>query len=250
MRKILLWIAALVMAPNLIFAQQGQPPQTQPYQPAQVVQPAAAAPKPEFPFQFGIKIAPNLGWMKPTADEYSSEGARAGFTFGLIGDYNFTDNYAITFGINSVSTGGKLLVNKDVDSVATDVTTTYKLRYFEIPVMLKMRTNDINGIQYYVQVGLGTNFLYRTHGEEEYNDITQSVDISEEVNFMKETFLLGVGMQTKISGNTKFVGGLMFSNGFTDILSGKDEVTTNGSTKDFNASAINNYLELSLGILF
>lgn len=254
MKKIFILFFLSTLTINLFAQVNPQNPPPQPPPPAQPYQPITTVTKPEnkeFPFQFGFMIAPNISWMKPTADEYTKKGSKLGMSLGLIGEYKFSDNYSLNFGINSVSTGGKLIVTRDItDSTFASVTRTYALRYVELPFTLKMSTNEINNIQYFFQVGLGTSILYRTKGEDEYNGTTHSVSIKDNIAFLKESFLLGIGAQTKVSGHTKIFAGLMFDNGFTNILNGTDRITVGGVTKTINRSAINNYVELNLGILF
>jgi len=235
------------------------PPAQNPQQvPATQAQPYQATPitivqaKPEFPFQFGFIVAPNVSWMKPTADEYTKKGSQLGIALGLIGEYKFSENYALQFGVRTVSTGGKLVVTRDIDAniLSKSVKRSYNLRYIELPFTLKMMTNEINKVQYFFQVGLGTSISYRTKGEDEYDGTAHAVNINKNIRFFKESFLLGIGAQTKVSGQTKVFAGLMFNNGFTNILKGTDKLTTGGVAKDLNPSAINNYVELNLGILF
>ncbi len=40
--------------------------------------------------KFGLKIAPNLGWMRPGTQGYSSDGARGGCTIGFVSDFYFS----------------------------------------------------------------------------------------------------------------------------------------------------------------
>ncbi|MEI6575132.1 MAG: porin family protein [Bacteroidota bacterium] len=257
MKKAILSFVLIVSSLQLLFSQQNtqntypqgqQIQQTQPYHP---VQPAPANPTKQFPYQFGIRISPNISWMSPSTDAYTSKGTKLGFSFGLAGEYKLSDNYAFSFGVNSVSTGGKMIVTKDVDTLkAKSVTTNYTLRYLEIPFKLKMMTNEINKIQYFFEVGMGTNILFRTKGEETYNGITQSVSINNRITLMKESFLAGIGAQTRISGNTKVFGGLLYNSGFTNIMKGTDTVTIGSNPKTLTPNAVNSYVELNLGILF
>ena len=45
------------------------------------------------PFVFGFKAGPTMGWMKPDAKGYESDGVKAGFTWGFIADFFLMENH-------------------------------------------------------------------------------------------------------------------------------------------------------------
>ena len=48
-------------------------------------------------FQFGFRVSPNLTWTKIKNGPVENDGTGLGFTYGLMGDYNFSDNYYLSF---------------------------------------------------------------------------------------------------------------------------------------------------------
>ena len=110
------------------------------------------------PYYFGLKAAPQISWMKPDADNYSGNGAKIGFAWGFIAEFNFTENHSITTGFNMLFDGGKLKFPSVIDSVNGTMARDYSLKYVEFPFTLKMRTNQTNGMRYFGRIGLGSAF--------------------------------------------------------------------------------------------
>ena len=47
-------------------------------------------------FAFGLKLGPGFDWTGSTTGAAVSEGMRTGFGVGVVAEYYFADNYAIT----------------------------------------------------------------------------------------------------------------------------------------------------------
>jgi len=118
-------------------------------------------------FAFGFKVGPNWGWTGSTTGAAISEGARTGFDVGVVAEYYFADNYALVSGINVDFLGGKYTFKNGrmvADSLETyDVHRIYKSTLYEIPLMLKMETNDLGNLplRAYAQVGGGIGYAQK-----------------------------------------------------------------------------------------
>jgi hypothetical protein len=103
-------------------------------------------------FSFGIRVNPLITSVRVTDEDKNvvnlNEKGRAGIGFGLIAAYNFTEKFAFYSGANLVSKGYKF---KGTD-------TKVNLTYLEIPIALKLRTNEIsNGIAFRFLAGFSGN---------------------------------------------------------------------------------------------
>ena len=65
--------------------------------------------------RFGAYFAPNVSWMKPVSAKsdnglyrVTSGGSKVGYTWGLLADYFFTENYGIATGFQLNTTGGTI----------------------------------------------------------------------------------------------------------------------------------------------
>jgi hypothetical protein len=114
--------------------------------------------------RFGAFAAPTISWMRPTTNtddrrefNVESDGSITGFMWGLMVDYNFAPNYAIATGVQYNTTGGKILanaVNTDTRADAVQMTDfRYRLAYLEVPLHLKLRTDDLSGFRFFGQLG-------------------------------------------------------------------------------------------------
>lgn len=202
----------------------------------------------QFPdFYFGLKVAPQIDWMKPNVDTFKGNGAKLGFAWGFVAEKNFTENYSITSGFNMLFNGGKLRFpeTKLINGVTTSgiMNRNYFLKYIEIPLALKMRTNPISGIRYFGHVGLGTAFKIGSKSIDEFTPVggvttTTSKKSYDKISFARESLIIGVGGEYELAEGPKIGVELLFNNGFTNILTEK------------NQKAMPNFLELGVSVLF
>lgn len=218
MKKATLILCISFLMPALLFAQDGKS------------------------FRLGLKVAPNLGWTSPVDKRLKSDGSLSGFNFGLMGDIRLgNDNYALSTGLfYMVRTGGKYVLAAN-DS--TTVKSTMKLEYVQLPVAIKLKTNEIGYMTYFALIGadLAVNVGAKGDMVTSTGRTTVSVkddDISDNVAMFRAALLVGAGVEYNFSGNTSALVGVNYSNGFTNVLH-KDQ-----------GKARLHYLELALGLLF
>jgi Outer membrane protein beta-barrel domain len=232
---------------------------------------------------------PNISWLKPDHKDIDQEGNKLRFGFGVAVDKMFTDNYAIGTGLNLVTTGGELTYLKETSAESskfvTRLTRNYNLKYIEIPLTLKLRTNEIGYITYWGQMGLGLGFNYKAkadeeitylkqyiaddantpnENEEEWKDATlaaitvEDEDVASEIAPFRASLIAGLGIEYNISGSTSLVVGVIYNNGFSDALQEEgvlqenngSPVFSNLAPKTFKLKSMNNFVALQVGILF
>jgi len=207
------------------------------------------------PFVFGFKAGPNMGWLNPDTQGYESTGIQPGFSWGFIADFFLMENYAITTGFDVVFLNGGLEMPH---KVTIDTNTyyegtldrKYKLKYIQIPVTLKMKTNELGKFKVFGQIGLGTNFLIGAKADDtftasDYTTSQEDVDIYDDVTFIRESLIIGGGVEFSLGGSTSLMAAILFNNGFIDILNGKNTVDPT-----LNNKANANYLSFEVGIVF
>jgi hypothetical protein len=195
-------------------------------------------------FQLGLKASPLVGYFKTETQNYQNEGAKLGFSYGLLLDRNFTDNYALAteFSVTTI----KGAYQFDSAGVIGDYENT--TQYIEIPIALKLKTAEIGYFTYFGSFGLGNAFKIKAKQTSTVVDgnVTTTVtdkDISSSTAFYRAALNIGIGTEYSLSGNTKFLAGLLFSNGFLDTA--KEE---NKNDPDFKLTS--SYIALNLGVLF
>jgi hypothetical protein len=208
------------------------------------------------PVMFGLRVGGNLGWMKPDAEHYSSEGVVPGFTWGFIGEFFLMENYAILTGFNVNFNGGKLEypyrmdVNSDAVLENGQMHRKYNLKYIQIPLCLKMQTALSEKITIFAKIGLGTSFRLSAKGTDNFvydgGEVTESKhNIDDDIALMRESLIVGGGIEFKIKGSTALIIDITYDNAFNNMLTDNDP-----ALYDTKPKAIHNFVELGAGIIF
>lgn len=233
-------------------------------------------------FRFGLKAAPSLSWMKPDLKSIEKKGMTLGFNYGLMMDFALSGNgnYAFATGIEVSSIGGKLeypnvVIQDSLDYYGTTLR-NFKLKYINLPLQLKLKTNEIGYMTYFGSFGIDAAFKFKSKATDEHTlrkkqsgdvdppltPVDEDIEINKDVSFFRVALVLGAGFEYNLSGNTSFMVGVTFNNGFNNVLtydgyelsssySGPDLDKSN-KAKDANQkmNAISNYLALNVGIFF
>lgn len=202
------------------------------------------------PYYFGLKAAPQISWMKPNIDNYESDGVKAGFGWGFIAEFNFTENHCIATGFNMLFNGGKLKFPAVQDGDTGVMMRDYFLKYIEVPLTLKMRTNSMNGFRYFGRIGLGTAFKIGSKKIDEFTNSDGQIITSSKVNydnvtFARESLIVGIGGEYEVKDGPKLGVEITFNNGFTNILNGKNTLDPS-----INEKANPSFMELAFSVLF
>ena len=214
-------------------------------------------------FHFGLKAAPALSWFVPSDKSFTNDGSKLGFGYGLMTEFNFSKNYAFSTGLEILNAGGKIrfpdstlskkLNEKNDTFVVTS--TSYGLRYINIPLLLKLKTNQIGAMTYFGQFGFDVSFKWRALADNEAKldgtPITvEDVNFSEDINFLRLALNVGLGAEYNLTGSTSVVFSINYNNGFTNAMVKNSKFL---STKNYSAitqKAVFNYVGLTIGVLF
>lgn len=224
--------------------------------------------------RFGAFVAPTVSWMRPTANKSddnehltSNGGSKVGFTYGLMAEYRFAENYSFVTGLQVNMGGGKINTRRDAapaDSAGGFVSATdfsYTLQYLEIPLALKMRTNLISGFRFFGQLGvtpafnIGKKVTYSIDsykGSEHQQHSDENVKLKGALTITPVLFQMNIGMGMEYPLSDQLCGyiGLFFNNGFAPDVTNtvKYNFGQNGTFKDGNVR-LNNFA-LRLGLFF
>lgn len=204
----------------------------------------------EKPFVFGIKVGPSIGWMKPDSKGYDNQGTDVGFSWGFLAEFYLMENYMINSGFNITYLNATLEYPEMIEGESGILNRGYRLKYVEIPLTLKMKTNNFDGISYFGIMGFGAGFRLSAKAKDKFvpeggTQTNEENDITDDIKSFRASLILGVGLEYEMGGDTKVLAGLNFNNGINDILSNQNSFDTT-----INHKAINNYFELYFAILF
>lgn len=220
-------------------------------------------------YEFGLRIAPNISWVAPDSKSIDANGISLDWNYGFTVSRYINERYAFGTEINVVNVTSKIkydkvyLAKSDNSSkgFADDLSMTYNLRYLQIPILFKMRTNPINGgkLRVFGEFGMGLGLLIRSkidvsssvvqvdNIDAKNPDAADKFDIradstsaayDKSVSFFNPSFIIGGGIQYDLFSNTKVYTGLRYNGGLVDMLS-EDKWT-----------ATNSFTSLSFGIIF
>jgi|TARA_B110000459_G_scaffold201691_2_gene252947 hypothetical protein len=221
--------------------------------------------------RFGLQLNPQISWLSPNTKNYSSEGSKLGLNYGLSTEFFLTKNYLFSTGFFISSLGGKfsyqgIFVDDNGVNFQSAVEQTYRIKYIEIPLTLKLRTNEIGYMTYYGQFGLKSAVKFKSTSDYTYADINNSpkeedVNTTGDIFFVNMYLTVGAGVEYNISGNTSLMVGLTYNNGFVNQLNkesnllnteGKAVLDADGNpvytSKDPSANL--NYIALNIALYF
>jgi hypothetical protein len=206
-------------------------------------------------FRAGMYGTTGITWMKPDMKEWSNDGVRFGYGYGFMAEFALAPNIVIASGFDVMYGSGKMKLSDTLFSYdnmtdkLSNINSIYKIQYLQIPITLKMRTNEINYFRYYMRVGgslglrIGTkyteeisaqdnSFIFRTYDNEKANN---------RISLFRATFDIGAGIEYSLGGTTALLAEIYFNNGLTNSLK---------EYNNFKFNAKVNYLMLRVGILF
>ncbi|MCO5247633.1 MAG: PorT family protein [Chitinophagales bacterium] len=193
-------------------------------------------------FRFGFTTSPGFSWYSVDSKLQKSEGAKFTFNYGAIMDLNIgtDERYAISTGLDINLEGGKLR-GFSLDKTA-ESSITAKVQYLEIPIALKLRSNEsAQNLTYYGSLGIINGFRIRARGKYAFQpDMVLGKSSIEESNIkIKDlpfypsnikkispyqlSLHFEAGIEYRVSDNTSVIGGLYFRNGFTNIVKDSDD---------------------------
>jgi hypothetical protein len=190
-------------------------------------------------FYFGLKIAPALTWTNPNETGLKNNGTKLSFGYGAVTEFGLTKNYSIVTGLNINAIRGAVRTTAGINEISTK----FKIQYLELPITLKMKTNEIGPIKYFGQFGFGNSFRLKAKADVSstvggQTSTLNDIDINNGVNLIREALIIGLGFEYNLAGTTSLVTSIAYDNGFTNV--GKSSVG-----KFYSKGVV-----LNLGVLF
>jgi len=191
--------------------------------------------------------SPSVDWMSSNNTDSKSENITLGYDFGLSGDFYQTEDerYAFVTGLQISNLGGELTyrTGSAIQFAGTTLpnlsSIKYRLRYIEVPVGIKLKTDEFRRFRYWGMIGMSPMVNISAMGDSNNGALYKS-KINDEVNMFNLAMNLGLGFDFDLGGNNSFTAGLIFQNGLTDV-------TTDNVVND---RTVINSLKLKFGLIF
>jgi hypothetical protein len=190
---------------------------------------------------------PSVNWMRTSSSSVANGRSTLGYDFGLNADCYFSDDerYSLSTGIQITNTGGELAYHSSSgfkfsgENLTASPKIKYQLRYVEIPLSIKLRTDEFNRARYWGLFGLSAMVNISSKGTS--NDgVLNKTNINDEVNLFNLAMNVGIGFDYDLGGSNSFTTGLIFQNGLMDVT----------SDNAFSDKTIINSLKLKIGLIF
>jgi hypothetical protein len=223
-------------------------------------------------FKFGLKGSLNLNWVKANSKNIEKDGISMGYSYGIMGDFNFAKSYAFSteFLITQIKANFSFVnpmsetsdINMDSSTtIFPSVSAQFNLKYIQLPLSLKFKTKEIGSITYWAQFGFAPSFLIGAKGDyvgaepsEDYSKLDindaendkyhlintkDSKEFDDKVFLIRVPLIIGAGIEYNLSGTTSLYTGLRIDNGFSNTF-----------VKDKNTKALTNFVSINLGLFF
>jgi len=195
--------------------------------------------------KFNVEVDPQFAWFSSDEETVEPDGSIFHVHAGLNMDFYFAENYAFVLGVGINNLGGNLLYADSTEFsskgetilVEPNQSVKLNLQYIDIPIGLKLKTEELGYATYFLQ--LGFNPMINLNAKASSEDASfDKVDIKESINSFYLGYHVGLGVEYKLGGSTALIGGVRWSSGFTDV------------TDNDRANVTLNALSIHLGILF
>ena len=207
-------------------------------------------------FKLGLRFAPNIAMNRVVdlveTDEisFSNNGASVRYSAGLTGDFYFGKNYSFYTGLwyTVMRTGMKF------NRTGIKGESVYNLQYLQVPVALKLFTNEIGtDLKMYFVVG-GTLGLKIDEKEKSWEpsagSFAQKPSKGSGHSFGDVGLLLGSGVEYQMGETTTLFFGLSYNRGLLDIASKKGPMWFSGTNTSDIYTISTSLLSLEAGIKF
>lgn len=190
---------------------------------------------------------PSVNWMSATNLITEKGNPTLGYDFGLNGDFYFSDDerYALQSGVQITNVGGELtyLSTSGLEfsgiKLPANAKVKYNLRYVEIPLDIKLKTDQFGRVRYWGCIGLSS--MLNISAKADSNDgLLKKTNINNEVKLFNLAMNVGAGFDFDLGGSNSLITGLVFQNGLLDVT----------SNKAINDKVIVNTLKLRIGVIF
>lgn len=198
--------------------------------------------------RFNVHFDPQFAWLSSSDhDKIDPDGSIFHMQAGIQMDYFFQENYAFVLGFGINNLGGNLLYSDSVVYgseerpvvIEPDQSIKMNLQYLDIPIGLKLKTEELGYGTFFLQVGFNPMFNINAHITSK-DDVYDQEDIKESINLFNLGYHVGAGIEYRLGGNTSAIGGVRWTSGLTNVSESKQDGT--------NISM--NSISIHLGILF
>jgi len=215
--------------------------------------------------KLGFQFSPVISWMTTNDNQITNSGSNFGLKFGLIAENYFQENYAITSGFGLVlnqggtlnhGIGGNFFPTSELsdtlfNNIADNENITRKFQMVEIPLGIKLRTNQFGYLRYYGEIPFLLHI--KTQARADFLDTTRE-NITPDTGILNVSWGIGGGAEYSIADDTAIIAGIYFHNGLIDMTANRRTQLRNAAgeltDEQEDSKAIISGLTFRLGVMF
>ncbi|MCX6182799.1 MAG: porin family protein [Bacteroidetes bacterium] len=218
-------------------------------------------------WRFGVKGTIGGSWLKSNKSTMSTGSAGFQYSGGLVIERNLSKTVAFVTGIDISSHSGGInfdttnhILLKYNGNDLNILSRTYRFQSIDIPLSLKLKTNEIGYFTYWMQVGAMPSIMWKaTASDNKYNDSSKGVleisgndatlNVRNDAYLFRGSIIAGLGVEYSLAGSTALLVGLHYVDGFTSTVS-KNSSTLYSGTSPAEQAISSKYVMLTAGFLF
>ncbi|HNZ72249.1 MAG TPA: outer membrane beta-barrel protein [Prolixibacteraceae bacterium] len=197
--------------------------------------------------QLGFQASPQVSWLKSTESNITNENIGLGIRYGLDADIFLFDNtrYALNTGLFITNHSFKARYNLEKPIVVGDkemptpVDIKYRVNYIELPLNIKLRSDQFYRFTYYGQFGL-TNLINISASGTSSDLKLDGSNVNDAIRFFNLGMIVGGGAEYDVGGNTALNFGIQYTNYFVDAT----------TIKGLSEKSKINSIRLIIGVMF
>lgn len=222
-------------------------------------------------FSVGAYTGPTFSWMNSAETSINSNGTNLGLQLGIQGEFSFgdRDNYALTVGMRfAFNQGGTLKYDyagnylpssslpgelKSGDaSLPAGLDIKYSVNYFEMPVSLKLYTNEMGHWRYFAELPiLSLNIRTKSRAELNGSGIAQEdVHISSDYRLINMGLSCGVGGSYALNSGNAVYFGLYYTHNLFDNIRNKGRFVRGNDVVSNDFKETSNLIHARIGYTF
>ena len=208
--------------------------------------------------QLGLHLTPGLYWVSTNDINVIPNSSKINLSFGVMIDFNFSNNVGLSTGLGLKTIGQDYTWNyisgsgNGPSGISYSNTYIINARYLELPLMLRIRTNGMNGMRFFGQLGLSSGYnisastkLTSVNNTDQTTTNTENTS-TDDIYYLREAINIGFGIEYKLSESITLLSSINYDSGFTKMLTSVNSANDHLNNPEFKAKGT----VFSIGILF
>lgn len=204
--------------------------------------------------RFGIKLGPTIDWASAGSIATANDGIRVGGNFGLVADYYFTNNFAVSSGVslNYIRLKYSFIDHRRAEDFLEEtnmvVSRRLKATNIEIPIKFKVRMDVLDSFKAYAEAGAGLSINCKDYGKDSYTfywtsfESERYVDCTNQYRPLQLSMIFGLGAEYEINRKLSAFIQLAFDHAFSNAF-------VNSLEKQTGSILRNNYIGIEVGVM-